>query len=64
MTCLESMPAVESVAEAGSLEAARADDRLLSADLVILDPAVGLCDVFIADVFEASGARVMVCSSD
>ena len=64
VTCLESMPAVESVAEAGSLEAARADDRLLSADLVILDPAVGLCDVFIADVFEASGARVMVCSSD
>ena len=64
VTCLESMPTVESVAEAGSLEAARADDRLLSADLVILDPAVGLCDVFIADVFEASGARVMVCSSD
>jgi DNA-binding NarL/FixJ family response regulator len=64
VNCLESVPAVESVAEAGSLEAARADDRLLSADLVILDPAVGLCDVFIADVFEASGARVMVCSSD
>ena len=31
---------------------------------MILDPAVGLCDVFIADLFEASGARVMVCSSD
>jgi DNA-binding NarL/FixJ family response regulator len=64
VTSLESLPAVESVAEAGSLDAARTDDRLLSADLVILDPAVGLCDVFIADVFEASGARVMVCSSD
>jgi DNA-binding NarL/FixJ family response regulator len=43
VTCLESLPAVESVAEAGSLDAARTDDRLLSADLVILDPAVGLC---------------------
>jgi DNA-binding NarL/FixJ family response regulator len=64
VTCLESMPAVESVGHADSIPAAWEDGGLLSSDLVILDPAVGLCNIFIADLFEAGGARVMVCSSD
>ena len=64
MACLESLPAVESVDDAGTIPAAREHPALLSADLVILDPAAGLCNIFIADLFEDSGARVMVCSSD
>ncbi len=64
VACFESMPAVESVGQADSIPSAWDDDGLLNADLVILDPAVGPCNVFIADLFEATGARVMVCSSD
>ena len=61
VTCLESLPAVESVGDAESIPAAWEDDGLLSADLVILDPQPA---TVIAELFEATGARVMVCSSD
>jgi DNA-binding NarL/FixJ family response regulator len=57
VACLESMPEVGSVAHAGSIPEAR-DDELAEADLVILDPVLGL------DIFEETGARVMVCTSD
>lgn len=55
---LESLPEVESVAHAGSIPDAREDRELAEADLVIIDPVLGL------DIFEATGARVMVCTSD
>jgi DNA-binding NarL/FixJ family response regulator len=58
VACLESLPEVEWVAHAGSIPEARQHDELTEADLVILDPALGL------DIFEATGARVMVCTSD
>jgi DNA-binding NarL/FixJ family response regulator len=64
VACLESLPEVESVAHAGSIPEAREHRELAEADLVILDPVLGLCGAFIADVFEATGARVMVCTSD
>jgi DNA-binding NarL/FixJ family response regulator len=57
---LESLPAVESVGDAGSIRAAWADDRLLRADLVIVDPAGEPCDDLIAEL----PAPVMVYSSD
>jgi DNA-binding NarL/FixJ family response regulator len=60
VACLESMPGVESVAHAGSVEQAWADRELLAAELVILDPAAGASGHFIRNV----DARVMVCSSD
>jgi DNA-binding NarL/FixJ family response regulator len=64
VVCLEAMPEVESVDEAGSIDVARQDPAIEDADLVILDPVLGLCSAFIADLFEATGARVMVCTSD
>jgi len=60
VACLESMPGVETVAHAGSVEEAWADRELLAAELVILDPAAGASGQFIRNV----DARVMVCSSD
>ena len=60
VACLESMPGVEGVAHAGSVEEAWADRELLEAELVILDPDAGACGQFIRNV----DARVMVCSSD
>jgi DNA-binding NarL/FixJ family response regulator len=57
VVCLEAMPEVESVAHAASIDAAREDPALADADLAIVDPLV-------ADVFETTGARVMVCTSD
>jgi len=60
VACLELMPEVESVAHAGTVEEARQDPALGSAELVIFDPAAaGGCE-FIGSV----DARVMVCSSD
>ena len=59
MESLASLPTVESVGDAASIRAARDDDGLLDADLVLLDPAGEPCDVFIAEI----PARVMVCSS-
>jgi DNA-binding NarL/FixJ family response regulator len=58
VACLESAPQVESVAHAGSIPEAREHGELAEADLVILDPVLGL------DIFEATGARVVVCTSD
>jgi DNA-binding NarL/FixJ family response regulator len=57
---LESMPAVESVAHAATVEEARRDPSLRTADLVILDPAARGSGSFIGAV----DARVIVCSSD
>jgi DNA-binding NarL/FixJ family response regulator len=57
---LESMPAVESVAHAATVEEARQDPSLRTADLVILDPAARGSGSLIGAV----DARVIVCSSD
>lgn len=59
VTSLASLPTVDSVGEASSIRAARQDERLLEADLVLLDPAGEPCGDFIAGL----PARVMVCSS-
>jgi DNA-binding NarL/FixJ family response regulator len=61
VVCLESLPEVESVAHAGSIPEAR---ELAEADLVILDPVLGRSGAFIAEIVEATGARVIVCTSD
>jgi DNA-binding NarL/FixJ family response regulator len=63
-TCLESMAGVEAVAHAASVHEAWEHPGLLVADLVILDPAAGGAGEFIAALNQATGARVLVCSSD
>ena len=61
--CLESLPEVASVGDAGSLPEAWEDERLRAADLVVVDHALADAHEFIAALGEASGARVVVCSS-
>jgi DNA-binding NarL/FixJ family response regulator len=58
--CLESLPAVESVGAADSIPAARGDDRLLTADLVIVDPVADPADGTLNEL----SAQVIVCSSE
>jgi DNA-binding NarL/FixJ family response regulator len=55
---LELMPEVGHVAHAATVEEARADPALDSAEMVIVDPAAD------GDVIGALEAKVMVCSSD
>ncbi|MGH2949318.1 MAG: LuxR C-terminal-related transcriptional regulator [Solirubrobacteraceae bacterium] len=62
--CLEPMPEVENVAHAESVREAWEHAALFDAELVILDPAVSGGDEFIGAVREATGAQVIVCSSD
>ena len=59
MASLASLPIVESVGDAASIRAAWKDDRLLDADLVLLDPAGEPSVDFIAEL----PVRVMICSS-
>jgi DNA-binding NarL/FixJ family response regulator len=61
--CLEGLPEVESVGHAESVRAAWEDEALFGADLVILDHAMDGGPDFVGAVGEASGARVVVCSS-
>jgi DNA-binding NarL/FixJ family response regulator len=62
--CLESVPEVESVGHAESVREAWESTSLFETDLVILDPAVEGGADFIGAVREATGAQVMICSSD
>ena len=64
VACLEPMPEVTAVAHAGSVRAAWEHPGLFEADLVLLDPAVDGGGDFIGAIREATGARVIVCSSD
>jgi DNA-binding NarL/FixJ family response regulator len=61
---LDPMTEVEAVAHAGSVRDAWEHPGLFDAELVILDPAVAGGDEFIGAVREATGAHVIVCSSD
>ena len=61
--CLESLPEVEFVGQAGSVRTAWEDEALLAADLVIVDPAMPGGPDFVGAVAESAGAPVVVCTS-
>jgi DNA-binding NarL/FixJ family response regulator len=61
--CLEGLPEVESVGHADSARDAWDDDALAGADLVLLDHAMPGGHDFVGAVREATGAAVVVCSS-
>jgi DNA-binding NarL/FixJ family response regulator len=61
--CLEALPEVESVGQAGSVRAAWEDEALFATDLVLVDHAMNGGRDFLAAVGETTGARVVVCSS-
>jgi DNA-binding NarL/FixJ family response regulator len=62
--CLESLPRVEGVAEAESVREAWEHPDLFASELVILDVAVEGGPDFVSAVTEATGARVIVCTSE
>jgi DNA-binding NarL/FixJ family response regulator len=62
--CLALMDEVESVAHAGSVRDSWEDGALFDAELVILDQSLDGGLDFIAAVREATGARVIVCTSE
>jgi DNA-binding NarL/FixJ family response regulator len=61
--CLETLPEVECVAQAGGVRTAWEDEALPAADLVIVDPEMPGGPDFVGAVAEAAGAPVLVCSS-
>jgi DNA-binding NarL/FixJ family response regulator len=61
--CLGLMDDVDSVAHAGSVREAWEDDALFGSELVILDQSLDGGIDFIGAVREATGARVVVCTS-
>ena len=63
VACLESVPEVATVAEAGSVRDAWEHPELFGSDLVLVDPALPGGGDFVGAVREATGARVLVCSS-
>jgi DNA-binding NarL/FixJ family response regulator len=63
VACLESVPEVAAVADAGSVRDAWEDPDLFGADLVLVDPSLPGGGDFVGAVGEATGARVIVCSS-
>lgn len=63
VACLESVPAVATVAQAGSVRDAWESTELFAADLVLVDPSLPGGGDFVGAVREATGARVLVCSS-
>lgn len=62
--CLQLLPRVEGVADAESVREAWEHPDLFASELVILDVAVPGGGDFIAAVSEATGARVLVCTSE
>jgi DNA-binding NarL/FixJ family response regulator len=64
IACLDGMAEVESVADADSVRAAWERPELFAADLVLVDPALPGGGDFVGAVAEATGAKVIVCSSD
>jgi DNA-binding NarL/FixJ family response regulator len=62
--CLELLDGVEAVADAESVREAWESQGLFGADLVVLDHAMPGGRDFIGAVSEATGARVLVCTSD
>jgi DNA-binding NarL/FixJ family response regulator len=61
--CLTLMDDVDSVAHGGSVREAWEDQALFDAEIVVLDQSVDGGVDFIAAVSEATGARVIVCTS-
>jgi DNA-binding NarL/FixJ family response regulator len=61
--CLEALPEVDSVGQAGSVRQAWEDEALFASDLVLVDHAMPGCGDFLGAVGEATGASVVVCSS-
>src|SRR3954453_22326567 len=61
--CLALIDDVESVADAGSVREAWEDNSLFDSEIVVLDQSVDGGVAFISAVGEATGARVIVCSS-
>ncbi len=64
VACLALMDGVESVAHAGSVREAWADRELLRSELVIVDQSIDGGVDFIGALGEATGARVVVCTSE
>ena len=62
--CLELLPGVEDVADAESVREAWEHPELFASELVLLDVAVAGGHDFIEAVTEATGARVLVCTSE
>jgi DNA-binding NarL/FixJ family response regulator len=62
--CLALMDEVESVAHAGSVREAWEDSALFDSELVVLDQSIDGGLDFIGAVREATGARVIVCTSE
>src|SRR3954463_14741350 len=60
--CLEALPEVESVGQAGRGRTAWGDEGLFAADLVIVDPAMPGGPDFVGAVAEAASAPVVVCT--
>jgi DNA-binding NarL/FixJ family response regulator len=61
--CLEALPEVDSVGQAGSVRSAWEHEALHASDLVIVDHAMTGGLDFVPAVREATGASVVVCSS-
>ncbi len=64
VACLDLIEDVERVSDAESVRDAWEHPDLFSSDLVLVDPALPGGGDFVGAVREASGARVIVCSSD
>jgi DNA-binding NarL/FixJ family response regulator len=62
--CVETLDGVEAIAHAESVREAWETPELFESDLVILDHAMPGGGDFIAAVSEATGASVLVCTSD
>jgi DNA-binding NarL/FixJ family response regulator len=64
VACLEELDGVECVADAESVRDAWEHPALFAADLVLMDPSLPGGEDFVGAVREATGAAVIVCSSD
>jgi DNA-binding NarL/FixJ family response regulator len=64
VACLDLLEEVEAVADADSVRDAWEHPALFAADLVLMDPSLPGGEDFVGAVREATGASVIVCSSD
>ena len=64
VACLDRLEAVELVSDAGSVREAWEDPLLFASEIVLVDPSLPGGADFVGAVREATGARVIVCSSD
>ncbi len=64
VACLDLLEEVESVADAERVRDAWEHPALFTADIVLIDPSLPGGGDFVGAVREATGARVIVCSSD